>query len=259
MRLLSIGRGSFATALFGTWIGLLSWACSSGESSSATGAGGSNGGIGGASAGGSAGKGGNSGGIGGQGGGVQAGSGGSSQAGGAAHPECPSGGACDPAADPQCDFCEGPWSAYCYCFGLRWACVARPNVPCGSARCGLSGESCQESTTPSCEYCDDTGSRLSCSCGPSGQWECSASAGACGMPCGDRRCLDGEICVGVGQFGGTLDSGAPSPDYQCAKPPVECQGQEPSCACLQAPFGCTLPGVCRELGGRTFDCLRGGA
>jgi hypothetical protein len=46
----------------------------------------------------------------------------------------------------------------------------------------------------------------------------------------------------------------------CTAVPGACGGQAPSCAaCIVSAYGCSLPGVCRDVGPQTFDCILGGA
>jgi len=148
----------------------------------------------------------------------------------------------------------------------RWSCGGLG--PCGSNGCGPQDDACDPHYETSCESCDGTGARRSCSCGASGSgsqgtWSCASSSGSCGVACGDRRCLSGEICINFGQYGGfPVDGGFSQPTLTptCTVVPEVCGTQAPSCAaCIVSAYGCSLPGVCRDLGPQTFDCILGGA
>jgi len=228
---------------------------------------------GGAGAGGAIGTGGSGGADGGGGtGGGTSGSGGSGGGsgggGGSTAAACRAGAACDPSAGP-CSSCVrgGALKQLCECPATgagRGFLSCNGSTPCGSAGCGLADSPCDPRRHPPCEMCDASGSRRSCTCvasGTLGVWACnSVASGACGVGCGDRRCLAGEICVRLGQFGGTADAGAPTPTPTCAVVPDACGTNQPSCAtCIMSTYGCSLPGICRDVGPQTFDCILGGA
>ena len=82
-----------------------------------------------------------------------------------------------------------------------------------------------------------------------------------GVTCGDRRCQPGELCVNVAYYGGfPIDGGfSMSPiTPTCKAVPAACGNQPPSCAaCIMTAFGCSIPGVCHDLGPQTFDCFLG--
>jgi hypothetical protein len=146
----------------------------------------------------------------------------------------------------------------------RWSCGSLG--PCGSNGCGPMGVACDPKYQTSCESCDGTGARQSCTCvmsGSNGTWACASMAGSCGVACGDHRCLPGELCVNFGQYGGfPIDGGTGEPTLRptCAVVPDACGSQPPSCAaCIVSAYGCSLPGVCRDVGPQTFDCILGGA
>ena len=159
----------------------------------------------------------------------------------------------------------------CSCFidntdAGRWSCGSLG--PCGSNGCGPAGDACDPHYETSCESCDGTGARRSCDCvasgsGSQGIWSCASSSGSCGVTCGDHRCLPGEICINFGQYGGfPIDGGTGEPTLTptCTVVPDACGSQAPSCAaCIVSAYGCSLPGVCRDVGPRTFDCILGGA
>jgi hypothetical protein len=57
--------------------------------------------------------------------------------------------------------------------------------------------------------------------------------GTCGVACGDHRCLTGELCVRLGQYGGfPVDGGIGEPTLSptCTVVPDACGSQAPSCA-----------------------------
>lgn len=146
----------------------------------------------------------------------------------------------------------------------RWSCGSLG--PCGSNGCGPMGVACDPKYQTSCESCDGTGARQSCTCvtsGSQGTWACASTAGSCGVACGDHRCLPGELCVNLGQYGGfPIDGGTGEPTLRptCVVVPDACGSQPPSCAaCIVSAYGCSLPGVCRDVGPQTFDCILGGA
>jgi len=148
----------------------------------------------------------------------------------------------------------------------RWSCGSLG--PCGSNGCGPMGIACDPKYQTTCESCDGTGARRSCNCVASGTgsqdtWSCASSSGACGVACGDHRCLPNEICINFGQYGGfPIDGGISQPTLAptCTVVPDACSGQTPSCAaCIISAYGCSLPGVCRDIGPQTFDCILGGA
>jgi hypothetical protein len=148
----------------------------------------------------------------------------------------------------------------------RWSC---PSLgPCGSNGCGPPGDGCDPRYETNCESCDGAAARRTCTCvrsgsGAQGTWACASSAGTCGVACGDHRCLPGELCINFGQFGGVpVDGGFGDPKLTptCTVVPQTCGGQAPSCAaCIGSTYGCSVPGVCRDLGPQTFDCILGGA
>jgi hypothetical protein len=148
----------------------------------------------------------------------------------------------------------------------RWSCGGLG--PCGSNGCGPAGGGCDPHYETTCQSCDGTGARRSCTCtasgsGSQGTWACSSSSGSCGVACGDHRCLPGEICINFGQYGGfPVDGGSGQPTLAptCTVIPDACGNQAPSCAaCIISAYGCSLPGVCRDVGPQTFDCILGGA
>jgi hypothetical protein len=68
----------------------------------------------------------------------------------------------------------------------------------------------------------------------------------------------------LGQFPGTRPpdggTGAPTLTPTCAVVPDACGGKAPSCAaCIVSAFGCSIPGVCMDVGPQTFQCILGGA
>ena len=66
----------------------------------------------------------------------------------------------------------------------------------------------------------------------------------------------------MGQYPGTAVDGGSEPVLRPARSlvPQPCGTGPPSCAtCISKAFGCTLPGVCRDLGSQTFDCILSGA
>jgi hypothetical protein len=146
----------------------------------------------------------------------------------------------------------------------RWSCGSLG--PCGSNGCGPAAGACDPKYQTSCESCDGAGARQSCTCvtsGSQGAWACASTAGSCGVACGDHRCLSGELCVNFGQYGGfPIDGGTGEPTLRptCVVVPETCGNQAPSCAaCIVSAYGCSLPGVCRDVGPQTFDCILGGA
>ncbi len=219
-----------------------------------TGGGGSNGGAGTTGSGGTTGGGGSTAGTGGTGGGQSTGCSGTCQLG------------------TYCTGCGngGTKKLACSCYmdsaGVgRWSCGSRG--ACGSNGCGPTG-TCDPHYDTACEACDGAGARRRCTCGPGGSgvqgiWSCASSSGTCGVACGDHRCLTGEICVRLGQYGGfPVDGGIGEPTLAptCTVVPDACGNQAPSCAaCIISAFGCSLPGVCRDVGPQTFDCILGGA
>jgi hypothetical protein len=181
-------------------------------------------------------------------------------------------GSCEPGT--YCSGCgnSGPQKLACTCVadgsgGGRWTCS--PNGPCGSNGCGPAGGACSLHDPATCETCDGTGARQSCACAAAGSqtspgtWACASIAGSCGVACGDHRCLPGELCINLGQYGGfPIDGGSGTPTLRptCTVVPDACADKTPSCAsCIIAAFGCALPGVCRDVGPQTFDCILGGA
>jgi hypothetical protein len=198
------------------------------------------------------------------------GSAGSAGGGGSSSGTCVAGGACTPGT--TCGSCDrgGTAKLACNCYVPpgghgQWSCGTQG--PCGSNRCGPAGGSCDPRYDTACDFCETAGARHSCQCvgsGQSGTWSCAASAGACGINCGTRKCLGGEICVVLGRFPGTLPpdggSGAPSLTPTCSVVPDDCGSQPPSCAaCIISAFGCSIPGVCTDVGAQTFQCILGGA
>jgi len=180
-------------------------------------------------------------------------------------------GMCEPGA--FCGGCAkgGTMKLACTCFApspgeWAWTCVNAG--PCGSNGCGPAGAACDPRGPTNCEMCDANGTRQECMCAQSGSqttWSCSSasSAGNCGVTCGDHRCLPGELCINFGQYAGTpIDGGIPTPILYptCVLLPDACGAQEPSCqTCIVSTYGCSPPGVCRDLGSQTFDCILGGA
>jgi hypothetical protein len=215
-------------------------------------------------AGGGAGRGGTTGagGVGGAAG--SAGRGGSTGTGGGGGPAV---GSCVPndacaVQDTFCGFCDrgGTLQRQCRCI-TYWSCGG--TTPCGSNNCGQQGsQTCDARSHDTCENCDATGARHSCSCVPStgalGEWACTSSAGSCGVDCGDRKCLPGEICVNFGQYPGTGGSSGIVIKPTCIVVPDACGGQAPSCAtCINSTYTCSA--MCRDVGPQTFDCYRAGA
>jgi hypothetical protein len=190
--------------------------------------------------------------------------------GGAAVTACTAGAACDPGAAP-CSYCDrgGTLQHFCQCTanGIGtgyWNCGGY--MACGSTNCGLDGSICDPRTQTTCEQCDASGARRKCSCTPKesqGVWACASSTGACGVDCGDRKCLGGELCLRLGRYPGTLppDGGTGvTLTPTCAVVPDACAGNQPSCAaCIMSAYGCEPPGTCRDLGPQTFECILGGA
>jgi hypothetical protein len=190
-----------------------------------------------------------------------------------------SGGAPSNACDGTCQrgtYCTGCGNGgtkklACSCFmdnaGVgRWSCAGLG--PCGSNGCGPAAEACDPQYETSCESCDGAGARRSCTCvasgsGSQGNWACASGSGSCGIACGDHRCLPGEICINFGQYGGfPVDGGIGEPRLTptCTVVPEACGGKSPSCAaCIVPAYGCSTPGVCRDVGPQTFDCILGGA
>jgi len=269
-------------------------ACGQAMCTGGTGSGGS-GGRGGA-AGGSVGAGGDATGTGGLGGGAGKGApGGASASGGVAGTGAVAGsgaggggrgGSAGGSGGAQSSACNGTCQLGTYCTGCgnggtkklacscyidaagvgRWSCGSLG--PCGSNGCGPAGDPCDPHYETSCESCDGASARRSCTCvasgsGSQGTWTCASSSGSCGVACGDHRCLPGEICINFGQYGGfPVDggSGEPALTPTCTAVPEACAGKSPSCAaCIVSAYGCSLTGVCRDVGPQTFDCILGGA
>ena len=263
-----------------------------GAGSMSPGSGGSAGSMSTAGSGGSAGSmstagqggGGRGGAAGGQGGAGRGGAGGGSGAGGVTATACVpescdptrTSCACDPSAAP-CNTCDSGQGRQlrCTCSAAgRWTCVS--SFPCGSSPCWPAAGCSLPTGDTTCEYCDAAGNRGHCQCtrfpppgDPSGaSWVCDPPvAGGCGVDCGSRKCLDGEVCLniqyaggagtggGVGGTGGTAVPGTPT----CVAVPRACGSQQPSCSCLAIPYGCvSLSGApsCGEIGPRHFTCLR---
>jgi len=202
-------------------------------------------------------------------GGIGSGSGGSTPPNG-----CVINGSCSTSAAP-CSYCSkgGTVQYACQCTlnGAGqgyWNCGGV--LPCGSGNYGPPGSVCDPRFQTSGTYCDSAGSKQSCTCQAStspqpGMWVCSPGAGNCGVACGTRTCLVGEICVSLGRYPGTLpmgDAGSASPSLtpNCVAIPDACAGKTPSCsACIVSAFGCGLPGTCRDVSPQAFECILGGA
>ena len=152
------------------------------------------------------------------------------------------------------------------CRSVRWA---RPAMSRGcSARPPTSRATRNEVAGGWRGPCDGSGARRTCTCvasgsGSQGTWACASGSASCGVACGDHRCLPGEICINFGQYGGTfVDGGLAEPRLTptCTVVPDACAGKSPSCAaCIVPVYGCSAPGVCRDVGPETFDCILGGA
>ena len=264
------GAGSMSTAGSGGSAGSMSTAGSGGGAGSMSTAGQGGGGRGGA--------------AGGQGGAGRGGAGGGSGTGGVTATACVpescdptrTSCACDPSAAP-CNTCDSGQGRQlrCTCSAAgRWTCAS--SFPCGSSPCWPAAGCSLPSGDTTCEYCDAAGNRGHCQCTrfpppgdpSSASWVCDPPvAGGCGVDCGSRKCLDGEVCLniqyaggagaggGVGGTGGTAVPGTPT----CVAVPRACGSQQPSCACLATPYGCvSLSGApsCAEIGPRHFTCLR---
>jgi len=263
------GRGGAAGGSVGTGGATGTGGVGGGAGKGALGGTSASGGTGGASA---------SGGVGGTGAvaGSGAGSGGSGGRGGSAGgsgsaPSSPCNGTCQ--LGTYCTGCGngGTKKLACSCYmdtaGVgRWSCGGLG--PCGSNGCGPTGDACDPHYETSCESCDGASARRSCTCvasgsGSQGTWTCGSSSGSCGVACGDHRCLPGEICINFGQYGGfPVDGGTGEPGLTptCTAVPEACGGKSPSCAaCIVSAYGCSQPGVCRDVGPQTFDCILGGA
>jgi len=212
---------------------------------------------------GSAGSGGSSGGT--------AGAGGTGGVPSSSSDTCQSGLTCDP-SDPPCVSCRqgGTAQYWCHCTlngeGQGHLSCGGGSAPCGSNGCSAAtGESCSATTAVPCDYCDQSGVRQSCRCGSSGQWECTSASGACGVRCGDRTCLSGEICVTTGRASGS-GGGGPSPlvtTSSCAVVPDACAGQDVSCdSCIGAAYGCQTSGpafgTCTDVSADAFQCIQSG-
>jgi hypothetical protein len=195
--------------------------------------------------------------------------GGRSGAAGAAAPACRTETSCEPSSSGPCGFCDRGVQRSCQCLpsstgGGFWNCST--TSACGSNSCGLADSVCDPRTQTTCEQCDAAGARHGCTCvasGTRGVWSCTSTAGSCGVSCGDRRCLAGEICVVLGQY-----PGVPPPDGgtgvilrpTCVVVPESCGTKQPSCAtCVISAFSCSPPGTCRDVGPETFECILGGA
>jgi hypothetical protein len=223
-------------------------------SSNETGSGGSDGGSGSTGTGGSA----------------RGGSGGRGGGGGGQASACNAGSPCDLSSGP-CGYCDrgGTLQHSCQCTANGagqgyWNCGGYS--ACGSNNCGAAGSACDPRFQTTCEQCDAAGARRRCSCagaGSSGSWACASTTGTCGVACGDRKCLSGEICVNLGQYPGTLppDGGTGvTLRPTCAVVPDACGANPPSCAaCIISAFGCSPPGRCSDVGPQTFECILGGA
>jgi hypothetical protein len=205
------------------------------------------------------------------GGSVSPGSGGSAGSGGAtAANSCAVNGPCSPSAPPCSSCAKGGTVQYaCQCT-LKgagqgyWNCGGV--LPCGSGNYGPSGSTCDPRFQTTGTYCDSAGTKQSCICQAStspqpGVWVCSPGLGTCGVACGARTCLEGEICVSLGQYSGTdAGSSAPTLTSICAAIPDACAGTTPSCsACIISAFGCGPPGTCRDVSPQSFECILGGA
>jgi hypothetical protein len=189
-------------------------------------------------------------------------------AGGASSSSCRYGEPCTPGQAP-CGVCESGTQRYCQCATDAagqgyWSC--NNGLSCGSANCGLADTTCNPRFQTSCEQCDSSGARHRCQCTPresQGFWSCWSTAGGCGVSCGDRQCLPGEICLLKGYYPGVfLDAGTPQITLTpyCVALPATCGTSQPSCSsCISAAFSCGSPGTCRDLGPETFECILGGA
>ena len=229
------------------------------------------GGAGGKATGGSGGGGGASGSV-----GLDGGTGGGSGAGGSDNRDatavnsCVMNGSCS-LSSPPCSSCSkgGTIQYACQCTQNGagqgyWNCGG--SLPCGSGNYGPPGSVCDPRFQTSGTFCDSTGTKQSCTCQAStspqpGAWVCSPGVGSCGVACGARTCLEGEICVSLGRYSGT-DAGtsAPTLTSNCTAIPDACAGKTPSCsACIVSVFGCGLPGTCRDVSPQSFDCILGGA
>ena len=184
---------------------------------------------------------------------------------------CLAGGACDPTSSAACNYCDrgGTLQQFCECTTNgagqgSWSCAG--STACGSTNCGLNGSTCDPRRQTTCEQCDASGARRLCTCVASGSqdvWACNSTAsGGCGVDCGARKCLAGEICVQLGRYPGTFmpDAGPPTTTPTCVVVPDACGASQPSCAtCIVSAFGCSTPGTCRDLGPQTFECILPGA
>ena len=184
---------------------------------------------------------------------------------------CLAGGSCDPTSSTACNYCDrgGTLQQFCECTmnGAgqgSWTCGG--SMACGSTNCGLNGSTCDLRRQTTCEQCDVSGARRLCTCvasGSQGVWACNSTAsGGCGVDCGNRKCLAGEICVQLGRYPGTFtpDAGAPTTTPTCVVVPDACGANQPSCAtCIVSAFGCSAPGTCRDLGPQSFECILPGA
>ena len=184
---------------------------------------------------------------------------------------CLAQGSCDPTSSTSCSYCDrgGTLQQFCECTTNgagqgTWNCGG--SMACGSANCGLNGSTCDLRRQTTCEQCDASGARRLCTCvasGSQGVWACNSTAsGGCGVDCGGRKCLAGEICVQLGRYPGTFtpDAGPPMTTPTCVVVPDACGANQPSCAtCIVSAFGCSTPGTCRDLGPQTFECILPGA
>lgn len=200
------------------------------------------------------------------------GSGGSGPGGGesTAANSCVINGSCS-LSSPPCSYCAngGAVQHACQCTlnGAGqgyWNCGG--SLPCGSGNYGPSGSVCDPRFQTAGTYCDSAGTKQSCTCQAStspqpGTWVCSPAVGSCGVTCGARTCLEGELCVSLGRYSGTDAGGAgPTLTPNCVAIPDACAGKTPSCsACIVSAFGCGLPGTCRDVTPQSFECIRGGA
>lgn len=111
--------------------------------------------------------------------------------------------------------------------------------------CGPTGVNCK-TVGDQCTYCGADGQGNSCRCGSNG-WECQPSAAvACGVACGNRRCLAAELCRELKMASGEPGNGAGSVvEYTCVPAPAACAGKVPNCACAaEGTAYCSQAHVC---------------
>jgi hypothetical protein len=130
----------------------------------------------------------------------------------------------------------------------------------GSAACGPRDGVCDPARSSSCQYCDASGSPWLCTCAATRTWQCYAGDGPCGIACGDRRCLPGELCqeayegTGDGQGGA---AGLGTPRYSCRPVPASCAAGRPTCACAaESVPRCSQADVCTCTDGTTAMSLK---